>query len=335
MRRIVRFGVGVFLGGAAFAGYLAVVGVDDVGRRLVAVTPAVVVLVFCLVVAEGLADGVGVWASVRPLGDGLTAVESVQFALAGDFFDSLSPAGPVSSEPIMARFIAVTTDTTYSDALAVRGVAKYVKSGTQLLVSSAVGVVFLFGGPSPQFVLGTLGVSLVGVVAAGAVVVRFRRWLSKPILVVATPVVSVVSSRLFGATHDRDTVAAALSRFWARVLRFRSTPLLLVAVGVGGVLEQALTGLALWMALAGTGSPVSLLPLVAVVPLPQVASVVPVPASIGAYDVLLGGAIVVMTTASPTAAAAAVLLVRTLSVPFGVTAGGVAAALLRGWRPGA
>jgi uncharacterized membrane protein YbhN (UPF0104 family) len=108
---------------------------------------------------------------------------------------------------------------------------------------------------------------------------------------------------------------------------------LLALVGLGGVFEQLLTAGALWVALAGTGTPVAVLPIVALIPLPQAASVVPVPASIGAYDVLLSGALVVVTGAPAPAAAAAVLVVRTVSLPFGLSAGGLSVAFLRGWSP--
>jgi hypothetical protein len=41
---------------------------------------------------------------------------------------------------------------------------------------------------------------------------------------------------------------------------------------------------------------------------------------------------VLVTGASPAAAAAAVLVVRTVALPFGVTAGGICATFLPGWR---
>lgn len=77
--------------------------------------------VLLILVAKSLSDGVGVWTSMKPLNGGLSPRTSVQYALAGDFFDTLSPAGPVSSEPIMAHFFRVATETTYSEALGVRG----------------------------------------------------------------------------------------------------------------------------------------------------------------------------------------------------------------------
>jgi len=114
VRTALRFALGVGLGASALAVYLLWVGPGRVVTRLTGLVPLFVLAVAAFVVAEGLTDSLGVWASVEPLGDGLTAGQSVQFALAGDFFDTLSPAGPVSSEPIMARFIGVTTETTYT-----------------------------------------------------------------------------------------------------------------------------------------------------------------------------------------------------------------------------
>jgi uncharacterized membrane protein YbhN (UPF0104 family) len=73
----------------------------------------------------------------------------------------------------------------------------------------------------------------------------------------------------------------------------------------------------------------------AVVPLPQAASVVPVPGSVGTYDVLLGGALALTTGAPVAGAAAAVLIVRTFEFAVWLGGGGLATAFLRGWRPGA
>jgi hypothetical protein len=333
VRPAIRFLAGVALGGGALAGYLLFVGPGEVLSRASVVAPWALALVVGLVVAEGVVDGVGVWASARPLGDGLSAGESVQFALAGDYFDTLSPAGPVSSEPIVARFLGVETDTGYSDALAVRSVAKYVKSAAQVALSTLLGLAALAGGPTPRSLVVTLGGAVVGLVALGAAILLARDPLTRALVVVVTPVVSRVSGRYREEPHDRGVVERAFERFWARVGYFREAPGLLALVALGGVAEQLLVAAALWTALAGTGTPAVLLPLVVVVPLPQVASVVPIPGSLGAYDVLLGGAVVLVTGVPAAAATAAVLVVRTVSVPFAVLAGGLAAAFLRGWRP--
>lgn len=335
VRRVTRFALGAALGGGALAAYLWVVGVADVLARARAVAPWAVALVVALVVAEGVSDGLGVWASVEPLGPGLTPGQSVQFAMAGDFFDTLSPAGPVSSEPIMARFIGTSTGTTYTEALAVRGVAKYVKAAAQLSVSAGVAVWLAVGaGGSPRVVLVTLAGAVAALLVVGATVVRFRTVVSAGVVALATPVVVRVSALYREEPHDRGVVERAVDRFWTRTFRFRDRPGLVALVALAGVAEQVLVALALWTALAGTGTPAPLLPILAVVTLPEAASVVPLPASLGAYDVLLAGALVLVTGAPSAAAAAAVLVVRTVSLPFRLSVGGVAVALLRGWRPG-
>jgi uncharacterized membrane protein YbhN (UPF0104 family) len=255
--------------------------------------------------------------------------------MAGDFFDTLSPAGPVSSEPIMARFIGASTGTTYTEALAVRGVAKYVKAAAQLLVSGSVAVWLAVGARgSPGVVLVTLGGAVAALLVVGAAVVRFRAVVSAAVVALATPVVVRVSALYRAEPHDRGVVERAVERFWTRTFRFRDRPGLVALVAVAGVAEQVLVALALWTALAGTGTPAPLLPILAVVTLPEAASVVPLPASLGAYDVLLAGALVLVTGAPSAAAAAAVLVVRTVSLPFRLSVGGVAVALLPGWRPG-
>lgn len=321
------------LGVGALAAYLLYAGPQQVLDRATAVAPWAVAVVAVLVVCEALVDGLGVWASIKPLNGGLSPRRSVEFALAGDFFDVLSPAGPVSSEPIMARFFSVETDTGYSEALGVRGVAKYVKSGAQLLVSTAIVAVLLVGGRSPSFVLVTVGGAVAAFAVVGVVLVGGRGPLDRLIVSVATPVVGLVSGLYREEPHGRSVVERALARFWERALYFREAPRLVGVIAVGGILEQILTASALWVALAGTGQPVALVVLVALVPFPQAASVVPIPGSLGAYDLLLAGTLTVVAGVPTANAAAAVLVVRTLGLLTALGVGGVAAAFLRGWTP--
>jgi uncharacterized membrane protein YbhN (UPF0104 family) len=333
VRTELRTVLGILVGGGAVAGYLLWVGFDSVAARFSGLVPLFVALAAGLVVLEGLTDSLGVWASVEPLGDGLTAGQSVQFALAGDFFDTLSPAGPVSSEPIMSRFISVATESTYSDALAVRGVAKYVKAGTQALLSLVLAAGLLLVGPSPDFLVYTMALAVGGLLAVAAVVLWARQYISRPLVAVLAPVITRVSALYRSDPHDRSTVAAAVDRFWARILRFREAPHLLAYVALAGVIEQLVVAGALWAALEGVGATVPLLPIAAIVPLPRLSVVLPVPASLGAYDVFLGGALVVMTGVSAPGAAAAVVLFRTLAIGFALLGGGLSVAFLRGWRP--
>ena len=230
MRWVTRFAVGSTLGISVLAVYFYSIDIESVLERAAAVTPVVVGFVVVLVVLEGLADSIGVWASVRPLGRGLSARKSVQFALAGDFFDILSPAGPVSSEPIMARFISVATGTGYSDALGVRTVAKYVKSGAQLTVSVTLGIIVLFGTPQTDALLITLIAAVGGLLLVGITLVRLRGYVSSALVVVLTPVVRWISSLYREDPHDRSVVVAAVERFWTRILDFRGAPRLLVLV---------------------------------------------------------------------------------------------------------
>jgi hypothetical protein len=319
------------------AGYLVWVGPGVVRDRVALLALPALAAVVALVVLEHVVDGAGVWASVRPLNGGLSGPRAVGFALAGDFFDVLSPAGPVTSEPIMARFFSVATDTGYGEALGVRSVAKYVKSGAQVGLSAALGLVLVAGGEDggTGSLLPTLAGAVAGLVALGVVLVRFREPASRAVVAVATPLVTRVSALYRAEPHDRETVATAVERFRDRALGFGETPGLVAVIAASGVAEQLLTGLALWAALVGTGTAsVGLVPILVVVPLPQVASVVPVPASLGAYDLLLAGALVLATGAPTAAATAAVLVFRSVSVPFGLVAGGLSLSLLRGWRPG-
>jgi uncharacterized membrane protein YbhN (UPF0104 family) len=333
MRRHVRFAAGLSLGGVALAAYLWFVGPEQVVERITAIAPAIVAVVFCLVVAEAVVDGIGVWASVEPLGEGLSVRRSVQFALAGDFFDAVSPAGPVSSELVMARFFGVETTTSYSEALGVRSVAKYVKSGAQLAVSALLVVVFVVANPAPRLVVVTLAGAGVVLLAVGGLLLVARERTTRVLIAVLSPVLAGITGLYRETPLGRDAVTAAFDRFWARALSFREAPGLVGLIAVGGIAEQLLTAAALWVALAGTGSVVPLVPVAAIVPLPQAASVVPIPGSVGAYDLLLGGALVLMTGVPAAGAAAAVLVVRTLTFAVSLTGGGIATAFLRGWRP--
>jgi len=334
VRRTRRFLAGAVLGAATLGVYLLYAGPDQVLARATTFAPWAVGVVLALVVCEAVVDGIGVWASVKPLGEGLSPRRSDQFALAGDFFDVLSPAGPVSSEPIMARFISVETDTGYSEALGVRGVAKYVKSGAQLSVSTVLVGLFLLGGSSRRYVLLTLGGAVGALVAVGVVLAFGRTVLNRVLVATLAPVVVLVSGVYREQPHDRSVVADAVDRFWARALYFREAPGLVAVIAVGGVLEQVLTATAIWVALAGTGELVTFVAVVALIPLPRAASVVPIPGSLGAYDVLLAGALVVMAGAPTAAAAAAVLVVRTFELTTSLGLGGLATAFLRGWTPG-
>jgi uncharacterized membrane protein YbhN (UPF0104 family) len=335
VRRSVRFVAGVVVGAVVLGGYLYTVDPETVLARAAAIAPWALGAVVTLVVLEGVADGIGVWASLSPLNGGLSGPKSVQFALAGDFFDILSPAGPVSSEPIMARFISVATETGYSEALGVRSVAKYVKSGAQLSLSALLGSVVLVGTPGASGLLSLLGVSIAGLAVAGGLILLSRQYISTGLVTVLTPVLSRLSGIYRDQPYDRSVVAGTVARYWERITDFREQRGLLALIVVGGLLEQCLTAAALWVALAGVGSGVGFLPVLVVVPLPQIASVVPIPGSLGAYDLLLGGALVLVTAAGTGAATAAVLVVRTVALPFGAVAGGVCVAYLRGWRPAA
>ncbi|SFS91339.1 lysylphosphatidylglycerol synthase transmembrane domain-containing protein [Halostagnicola kamekurae] len=332
MRRSVRFLLGVCAGGAILAGYLYSVGAETVLARMTTIGPLTLGLVALLVMLEGVADGIGVWASIEPLGDGISWPKSVQFALAGDFFDTLSPAGPVSSEPIMARFFSVETETGYAEALGVRSTAKYIKSATQVLLSAVLGLFLLVDVPNATPILLTLGGSIVGLVVFGGVILWSRASLSKGLVVVLTPLVARVSGLYRDQPYGREFVATGVERYWHRIVGFRERPGLLALIGVGAVVEQLLTASALWVAFVGLGADSVFLPILVIIPLPQIASVVPIPGSLGAYDLLLGGALVVVTGVPGAVATAAVLLVRTLTLPFSAIAGGICVSYLRGWR---
>ena len=169
--------------------------------------------------------------------------------------------------------------------------------------------------------------------AVGLLAVLGRDLLTRATVLVVTPVAATVSRLYRDEPHSRASVADAVARFRTRVGAFRDTPELLALVAVGGLLEQLLTAGALWVALAGTGTGVAFVAVVALVPLPQAASVVPIPGSLGAYDVLLAGALVAITAASGAGAAAAVLVVRTFGLLVSIGGGGLAVAFLEGWRP--
>jgi uncharacterized membrane protein YbhN (UPF0104 family) len=170
-------------------------------------------------------------------------------------------------------------------------------------------------------------------VVVGVLALVLRDALSRVLVAVFAPVVTRISALYRADPHDRAVVATAVERFWDRILRFRDRPRLVAYVALAGVIEQFVVAGALWAALESVGAAAALLPIAAIVPLPRVSSVLPVPASLGAYDVFLGGALAVMTGVPSDAAAAAVLVFRTLAITFALGAGGLSVAFLRGWRP--
>jgi uncharacterized membrane protein YbhN (UPF0104 family) len=331
MRRRVRLVAGLLLGGGGLLFYLWYAGFGDIATQLRAVGPVILAVVAGLVILEGVVDGLGVWASVRPLGDGLTSLESVQFALAGDFFDIVSPAGPASSEPIMAQFIRTTTETNYSEALGVRSVAKYVKSAAQVLLSTVLAVLLLQGNTAVAPILRPLAIAAVAIVGIGVLVAVGGPALSQLLVTVVTVVVRVIRGLVPWFDADDAVVENAVGRFRRRIGEFRTAPLLVGLIAVGGILEQTVVATALWLLLSELGVATAFVPILMIVPLPQVGTVVPIPASLGSYDVLLGGALVLTTGVSGPVAASAVLVFRGLTLLFGLAAGGFCAAQLRGW----
>jgi len=194
-------------------------------------------------------------------------------------------------------------------------------------------VFILLDSPDATPILLTLGVSLTGLVLFGGMILGTRTHLSAGLVGVLTPVVKWISGLYRDNPYDRVFVETAVDQYWQRIVDFRETPRLLLLIAVGGLLEQLLTATALWVALTGLGVDSVFLPILVVIPLPQVASAVPIPGSLGAYDLLLGGALVVVTGVPSAVATAAVLLFRTLSLPFSALAGGICVGYLRGWRP--
>jgi uncharacterized membrane protein len=179
--------------------------------------------------------------------------------------------------------------------------------------------------------LSTLALAVAGLVVLGGALLVAREHVSRGVVRVLAPVVTRVSKLYRSEPHDRSVVVGAVDRFWRRVLGFGGSPSLLGLIALGGVLEQVLTAAALSVALAGTGTPAPLLPLL-VSRYRRSRASSRSRGAWGAYDLLLGGALVLVTGASPAAAAAAVLVVRTVALPFGVTAGGICATFLPGWR---
>jgi uncharacterized membrane protein YbhN (UPF0104 family) len=324
-------GSGLLLGGGALLVYLWYARIGDLPAELRDLGTMVIALVAVFVIAEGAVDGLGVWASVRPLGDGLTGPESVQFALVGDFFDIVSPAGPASSEPIMAQFIRTATATNYSEALGVRSVAKYVKSAAQVALSSVLALFVLQGNATVSPILRPLGIAGVAILGIGALVAVAGTLLSRVAISVLTPITRMIRRLIPSVDPDEAGVGDAVRRFRRRIGEFRTAPLLVGLIAVGGVLEQTIVASALWLLLSDLGVVVGFVPILLIVPLPQVGTVVPIPASLGSYDILLAGALVLTTGASGSVAASAVLLFRGLTLVFGLAAGGFCAAQLRGW----
>ncbi len=330
MRRRLRFLVGLGLGVTGLAIYLSLIGAEQALGRVLSVTRLVLLTVLLLVVLEGVVDGLGVWASVRQLNGGVSPLSAVRLALAGDFFDILSPAGPVSSEPMVAVATRRLTETSYTEVLGARTVAVYTKATAQVFVSSALGLLILTGQPRGGRVLSLFLVLSVGSILLVWLLARFWSSLRAGAIAIGRALGRAIPFE--GGRRARDRLPEEpLSGFEGRARALSRAPRLVVLIGIGGLLEQCLTATALYVALAGIGEPVSLAVLVVLVPFPQVAAVVPVPAGIGAHETLMAGAVSLVAGVAIVPATAAVLVLRTLSIPFGLSVGGLSAALLPGW----
>lgn len=248
----------------------------------------------------------------------------------GDFFDVLSPAGPMSSEPIIAQFFDTTTETSYSEVPGVHGVVRHVKSVARLLLSVAlVGALFL-DAPASRFVLVMLTGTVAVLVVVGAALVWARGTLSMVVVATLTPVVRVVTGVTRRTPLGRDAVTGVVERFWEHVIQFRDMPELLGVIVFSGVFEQLPTSLAPRVTPVGTDTTVAFIPIVAVILLPRATNVVPVPGGLGAYDVFLVGALSLMTDVPAAGATATMLIVRTFELLVPLGCGGVATELLHG-----
>lgn len=333
MRKSFRLLIGLCLGIITLGTYIYSIGASVVVNRITAVASSVAVIVFLLVVVEGVVDGLGVWASIAPLGEGLNWHESIQFALAGDFFDILSPTGPVGSEPVMARFYSVKTDTGYADALGVRSSAKYIKSGAQIFLSSILGFVIALESPSSTLIIFAFCSVTAILLVVGFLTIRFHNYLSIGLVAILTPVVNRLSLLYRENPYDKNVVTGAVDRYWERVMCFRQSPQLIFIIAIGGILEQVLTAAAIGVTLITITGNIAPLYLIFLIPFPQVARIFPIPGSLGAYDLLLVGVIVFLTSTSETPATAAVLMVRTFMLLFGASVGGLCVSTIKGWKP--
>ncbi len=305
------------LGVVVFLIFAYIIGVERVWqniRRVSLLTAGVIVL---FVLTETLIDAVRFRASTFPLQETVSIYEGFLLSLMGDLIGIFVPAGGIVSEPIIAYPLSNATNTEPIDAFAVRAAADYLEVLSQLLVSLVILLAFI----GPQYIpVGVIQLPVIGVIACA-------------LLAVFVASLSGLNSyqESINSIADRLRIRSILTGV-RRIIR-GAVSLVLNPAALGSILllsvgEQLIIAGSIWMILPNKGVH-TLLILVAIVPIGQVAAVVPVPGAIGIYDTFAAGLIYLIIGVPLPAATVAVAVPRSVGLIFTLLLGSVATVKIR------
>jgi hypothetical protein len=292
--------------------YVHVVGGRHVWQNIQQVSPRTVGIVIVFVLIESLIDGVRFRASTIPLEETISTIEGILFSLMGDLVGTAVPAGGIASESIVAFPLSNAAHTRYFDALGVRAAADYIEIVSQFLVSLAILTIFISRQRIPK---GLLYLVIVGV--AGCVLLA--------VFVILWSVLSNLreSIHMIGEWFGISMVIIRVQQARRRAVSLVINPRISGVIAVLSVAEQVTIAGSMWV-LIPNNSVSTLLVIAAIIPIAQIATIVPVPGSIGVYDAFTAGIIHLLTGVSLPTATVAVTVPRSLGLIFTILFGTVA-----------
>lgn len=320
-----------FLLAAAVITVLAwVVGIDDVVQSLKQADRSGVATVAALIGGWVACWGLGMRAALRSYDAVVSPWTGLLLSAGAGFANNITPFGNAGGEPLTTLLVAERTSVPYERGLAAMAAVDAVN------IVSSVG--FALGGLMWLAVAGSLAsqltVAAAAVVAAvvlgcgGAVGLWRRRrggittrcidgltqllgWLAAIVPRLSAPDRATIASRVAGFVDDLEHIAAD-----------RRTLLAVLGYSVAGWLCQLL---ALWIAFAAIGTPISVVAAFVAVPVASVALALPLPGGAGGIESALVAILVgtPLTTVSPATAVAGVVLFRGFAYWLPTTLGGL------------
>lgn len=305
---------------------LAVVAGAD--RRVVAAVASLLLLAIAF-------RGLVLWTALRAVGAPVGLGRGLVTYLAVAFVNTLAPGGGAGGTPVAGLLIARSARTDFEAGVA----ATLTVSTLTNLVVGAFGVLGLFallvtGGPDDLLVLAGLGVALflLGVTVA-VWLWRVRTAAGHRVLAGTTAFLAVLERRLPWAVPDGATVERHAATFAAALERLAGGSPAQTAALVGfSAAAHVLSVLALYLAFAALGVPVSLGVLLAVIPTAILAALTPAPGAAGGVEVALGALLAAATGQPVAAVGAAVLIYRGSGYAFRIVLGGLAVLALALFR---
>lgn len=332
LRSVVVGGVSAL---AVVVALVVFVGVDDLLRRLAAVSPATLLLLAGLAAAWLTCWGVSLYVVLRTLGWHGSLPRAVALYTSVNFANSVVPFGHAGAGPVAALLVTRGADTDYDTSLAAVACVdalNVVPSG--VFVLGGVGV--LAGTAALDPMVGgaaVLGVILLAVaLAAGVAVYRNHRGATESVLAILTWVSDRLARILPGVPPlaDRiDSLGSHVEGFFESVGRLSSDRAAVAAVLALSTLGWGALTTALWVATDAVGPGISIAVAALTVPLSMLAIVLPLPGGAGGVE---AGIVLLLVSAgglTPAGAAAAALLYRATVWALPVLVGGAVTVVMQ------